>query len=229
MGSLTSLSNTSGALASSYTYDSFGDLVAFSGSIVNTFRYTGREFDAETGLYYYRARYYDPTSGRFISEDRMGLKEGLDLYAYVSNNPVTNADPSGRFKIDQSCKKPQCRTFGSAGQQNVEQVIQQQADFACQNLQIITDPKLRSCIQKSCDKGTIKCKDNSEKGCKDAGGYNNKFLFFTNRTANLCPGNWPDWTPLSYVGDAVIHEFAHGCGWDHGQGGGVPVDPGKGK
>jgi len=181
------------------------------------------------GRSYYRARYYDPTSGRFISEDRMGLKEGLDLYAYVSNNPVTNADPSGRFKIDQSCKKPQCRTFGSAGQQNVEQVIQQQADFACQNLQIITDPKLRSCIQKSCDKGTIKCKDNSEKGCKDAGGYNNKFLFFTNRTANLCPGNWPDWTPLSYVGDAVIHEFAHGCGWDHGQGGGVPVDPGKGK
>lgn len=76
MGSLTSLSNTSGALASSYTYDSFGDLVAFSGSIVNTFRYTRREFDAETGLYYYRARYYDFSSGRFLNEDPPGFPVG---------------------------------------------------------------------------------------------------------------------------------------------------------
>ena len=56
LGSLTSVSNTSGALASSYTYDSFGNLVASSGSLVNSFRYTGREFDAETSLYYYRAK-----------------------------------------------------------------------------------------------------------------------------------------------------------------------------
>ena len=160
-----------------------------------------------------------------MSEDPMGPNEGPNLYAFVSNNPVTNADPSGRFKIDQSCKG-RCQTFGSAGPQDLEQVIQQQVDFACKNLERITNPKLRACIQKSCDKGTIKCKDNSDKACKDAGGYNNKFLF-TNRTANLCPGNWPGFTPLSYVGDAVIHEFAHGCGWGHGQGGGVPIDPGK--
>jgi YD repeat-containing protein len=56
LGSLTSLSNTSGALANTYTYDSFGNLTASTGSITNSFRYTGREFDTETSLYYYRAR-----------------------------------------------------------------------------------------------------------------------------------------------------------------------------
>jgi RHS repeat-associated protein len=74
LGSLTSLSNTSGALATTYTYDSFGNLVASSGNLVNSFRYTGREFDAETSLYYYRARYYDPTTGRFVKEDGSELE-----------------------------------------------------------------------------------------------------------------------------------------------------------
>ncbi|HET6932216.1 MAG TPA: RHS repeat-associated core domain-containing protein, partial [Candidatus Acidoferrum sp.] len=59
LGSVTSLSNGAGAVAQNYTYDSFGNIVATSGSIVNNFRYTGREWDTETSLYYYRARYYD--------------------------------------------------------------------------------------------------------------------------------------------------------------------------
>ena len=95
LGSLTSLSNASGALASTYTYDSFGNLVASSGSLVNSFRYTGREFDTETGLYYYRARYYDPTAGRFISEDPITFTGGINFYRYVRNNPVNLVDPFG--------------------------------------------------------------------------------------------------------------------------------------
>jgi RHS repeat-associated protein len=237
LDSVTSLSNTAGALAQTYTFDSFGNQTASSGSLTNPFRYTGREFDTETNLYFYRARYYDTKAGRFISEDPMGPNEGPNLYAYVSNNPVTNADPSGRFKIDQSCKG-RCQPFGGGGpnnpnkaptNQSLEDVIQQQANFACSNLQGITNPKLRACIQKSCDKGTVKCKGKGDKNCQDAGGYGGKFLIFTSRTANLCPDNWPPWTSPSYAGDAVIHEFAHGCGWNHGDGGGVPLDPGSGK
>jgi len=57
--------------------------------------YTGREYDRGTGLYYYRARYYDPEIGRFISEDPLGFKAGINFYAYVGNNSVNRNDPSG--------------------------------------------------------------------------------------------------------------------------------------
>ena len=56
-------------LANTYTYDSFGKLTASSGTVTNSYEYTGRQVDAEIGLYYYRARYYDPAIGRFIGED----------------------------------------------------------------------------------------------------------------------------------------------------------------
>jgi YD repeat-containing protein len=57
LGSVTSLTSGAGAIANTYTYDSFGNLTTSTGSIVNRFRYTAREFDSESGLYYYRARY----------------------------------------------------------------------------------------------------------------------------------------------------------------------------
>ncbi|MDP1614568.1 MAG: RHS repeat-associated core domain-containing protein, partial [Methylococcales bacterium] len=56
--------------------------------------YTGRE-DDQTGLYYYRARYYDTNTGRFISEDPLGFEAGINFYAYVNNNPINANDPSG--------------------------------------------------------------------------------------------------------------------------------------
>lgn len=62
---------------------------------MNPFRFTAREFDAETGLSYYRARYYDPTTGRFLSEDPIEFHAGIDFYRYVGNNPTTLDDPSG--------------------------------------------------------------------------------------------------------------------------------------
>ncbi len=98
LGSLTSLSDNSGSLAATYTYDSFGNLLASSGSIVNNFRYTGREFDPETSLYYYRTRYYDPGTGRFVNEDPLSLSTGLNFYRYVDNNPPLFNDPFGLWK-----------------------------------------------------------------------------------------------------------------------------------
>jgi len=95
LGSITSLTNGSGQLAASYVYGSFGKLAASTGSITNPFQYTGREFDAETGLYYYRARYFDQTTGRFISEDPIGFFGGINFYSYVKNNPIDFTDPSG--------------------------------------------------------------------------------------------------------------------------------------
>src|SRR5271156_5963261 len=95
-GSITSLSNAAGTIANAYTYDSFGKLTASTGSLVNPFQYTARESDPETGLYYYRARYYDQGTGRFLSEDSLGFNAELNFYRYAANAPVTWRDPHGK-------------------------------------------------------------------------------------------------------------------------------------
>ena len=105
LGSLTSLSNTAGTLANTYTYDSFGNLTASTGSITNSFRYTGREFDTDTSLYYYRARYYDPQTGRFLREDPSGFTGGINLYAYTMNSPTGWSDPTGLEMSAEECSK----------------------------------------------------------------------------------------------------------------------------
>jgi RHS repeat-associated protein len=95
LGSVTSMTSGSGALAQTYTFDSFGKLTNSAGSLTNPFQYTAREFDSETGLYYYRARYYDDMSGRLLSEDPIRFDAGINFYAYVSNNPLNLNDPRG--------------------------------------------------------------------------------------------------------------------------------------
>ncbi len=96
LGSVSSLSNSGGALANTYTYDSYGRLSSSTGTLTNPFQYTGREFDSETGLYYLRARYYDPAAGRFLNEDLLGVgADDLNLYAYVGNDPVDWVDSWG--------------------------------------------------------------------------------------------------------------------------------------
>ncbi len=99
LGTVTSLSNTAGALAQTYTFDSFGKQTASSGSLTNPFQFTGREFDTETNLQFSRARYFDPTTGRFISEDPIGFKGGANFYRYVRNNAVDLTDPTGLYTL----------------------------------------------------------------------------------------------------------------------------------
>jgi len=98
LGTVTSLSSGAGSLAQTYTFDSFGNTTASSGSLVNSLRFTARDFDAETNLQFSRARYYDAASGRFVSEDPIRFDgDGANFYGYVSNNPLNFVDPSGMF------------------------------------------------------------------------------------------------------------------------------------
>ena len=79
-----------------YEYDSFGNMRLKPHFIKQPFTYTGREFDLETGLYYYRARYYDARAGRFVTKDPIGFDGGdVNLYVYVKNNPIIFTDPFG--------------------------------------------------------------------------------------------------------------------------------------
>jgi RHS repeat-associated protein len=95
LGAITSLSNSSAAIANTYTYDSFGELSASTGTLTNPFQYTGRDYDVETGVRYYRARYYDQAVGRFLSEDPVRSSVRTKPYKYVSNNPLIFSDPLG--------------------------------------------------------------------------------------------------------------------------------------
>ncbi|MFZ0061414.1 MAG: RHS repeat-associated core domain-containing protein, partial [Pyrinomonadaceae bacterium] len=98
LGTTRALADASGALTSSISYDSYGNVS--SGSASTRYTYTGREVDPETGLMYYRARFYDPEQGRFISEDPVGLSGGINQFSYVSNNPQNAKDPTGLYEID---------------------------------------------------------------------------------------------------------------------------------
>jgi RHS repeat-associated protein len=97
LGSVTAITDYWGNIVQTYDYDSFGNIVAVNDpAFVQPYIYTGREWDSETGLYYYRARYYDPMAGRFISRDPISFAGGdVNLYGYVQNNPVSFIDPSG--------------------------------------------------------------------------------------------------------------------------------------
>lgn len=91
------LTDLAGSTAATYSYDAFGVLGVTTGSVSNPLTYTGREYDAASGLYYYRARYYDPNSGRFLSEDPV---RHLNPYPYAANDPVDFNDPSGALLIE---------------------------------------------------------------------------------------------------------------------------------
>lgn len=95
LGSVASISGTAATLLNSDTYDSFGNLETSTDSFGNPFHYTGRDSDSETGLRYYRARYYSPETGRFISEDPRRFFQGPSFYSYVTNNPLNFTDSSG--------------------------------------------------------------------------------------------------------------------------------------
>lgn len=112
-----------------YDYTAFGTIDSQTGTLVNPFTYTAREYDDDNGLYYYRARFYDSSTGRFLGRDPQftgggisliyGLSEtGKSWYPYVSNNPLNLLDPLGEKTIadcdeqkkrdDDACRKKKC-------------------------------------------------------------------------------------------------------------------------
>ncbi len=94
-GSTIALADSSGEPTTEYTYNPFGATTSTGATSTNPYQYTGRENDG-TGLQYNRARYYSPTTGRFTSQDPLGLEgSGTNLYAYTGDDPLNYTDPTG--------------------------------------------------------------------------------------------------------------------------------------
>ena len=102
-GSVVATSDASGAIVKGpYAYDPYGKCVSGGsecGDGDEPYKYTGRRYDPETGLYYYRARYYSAAIGRFLQTDPVGYTADINLYAYVGNDPANMTDPTGAFCV----------------------------------------------------------------------------------------------------------------------------------
>lgn len=111
-GSVRQLFDPSGAVTDTYTYDAFGNTIAHTGNTVNLFLYRGEQLLATPGLYYLRARYYNPLTGRFLTQDKFEPSDpilcscggdswvgpsrgGWNRYAYANSDPVNHIDPTG--------------------------------------------------------------------------------------------------------------------------------------
>jgi RHS repeat-associated protein len=103
LGSIIAISDERGEIANQYIYGPFGKTKKTKEGLENSFQFTGREYDETFGVYFYRARFYDPSICRFISED---LLKNNNLYAYVENNPINLNDP---FGLGQILRSPQAR------------------------------------------------------------------------------------------------------------------------
>jgi len=102
-GNVRNLTNTAGAITDSYEYDAFGNSFTKQGTTPNVYLYRAEQYDSDLGLYYLRARYYDPITGRFLSRDPENGNRlspaSLRKYLYAGGDPVNSFDPSGRASI----------------------------------------------------------------------------------------------------------------------------------
>ncbi|MCA1822399.1 MAG: RHS repeat-associated core domain-containing protein [Pseudonocardia sp.] len=89
------LTDPSGTLVDTYSYDPYGTNTYSTGTVPNPYRYAGGFQDPQTGLYHFGARYYDSTTGRWTQRDPSG--RDANAYAYVGGDPVNRVDPNGTF------------------------------------------------------------------------------------------------------------------------------------
>ena len=97
LGSVRVLTDATGAVTDTYDYDAWGNSMNVTGTTANVYRYRGEQFDGDLGLYYLRARYFNPLTGRFLSRDPEDVEDppSLHRYMYAAADPVDRADPTG--------------------------------------------------------------------------------------------------------------------------------------
>jgi RHS repeat-associated protein len=99
IGSTRLITDSTGITQATYTYDPYGGLASSTGSITNPFRYCGQYLDTESGFYYLRARYYDSSTGQFLSRDPI-ISLTRQPYLYDRGSPINGSDPDGLWPLN---------------------------------------------------------------------------------------------------------------------------------
>ncbi len=139
--SVRQLTDSAGAVTDTYDYDSFGNLVHKTGSTLNNYRYRGEQWDSDLGLYYLRARYYNPVTDRFMSRDpkpgRIGIPRTLHKYLYASADGVNRIDPRGKEDLVETEGEEEEAPVAEAGEKVLSKRISCVLDTAASTLDAI--------------------------------------------------------------------------------------------
>ncbi len=199
LGSILRHSTSAGSVIQTITYDAWGSLQS---GVAGPFGFTGREWDQDVAMSYYRARYYAPSQGRFVSQDPIGFRAGPNFFAYVGSNPALLVDPSGL--------QPESGCIGCAQNESPIQAAQTSVCTAAR-----TKPKcafalarygMIDCVARYCTNAMprIDCTypDNKNKDCGASRSKNHPIILYPYAFVPKQCG------PL---GTTMAHEMAHMC------------------